>query len=82
MVGADVNKRILHALVDALTDDTDYAFTGIDVRYGWGGIISVTILGETKDGVPGAAGRALLQAVEVAIGPERHLVKLNSRRRA
>jgi hypothetical protein len=82
MVGADVNKRILHALADNLTDDTDYVFTGIEVRQGWGDIVSVTIHGETDDGVPGAPGRALLQAVETAIGPERHTVKLETARRA
>ena len=52
MVGADVNKRICTPWPTRLTDDTDYAFTGIDVRYGWGGIISVTILGETKTASP------------------------------
>jgi hypothetical protein len=81
MVGAEVNKRILHALADALTDGNDYAFSGIDVRWGWGGIVSVTIYGETDEGVPGAPGRALLQAVEEAMGTERHIVKLETTRR-
>jgi hypothetical protein len=81
MVGTEVNKRILHALADALTDGTDYAFAGIDVRQGWGGIVSVTIYGETDEGVPGAPGRALLQAVEAAMGTERHIVKLETSRR-
>ncbi|HWD54744.1 MAG TPA: hypothetical protein VG346_06460 [Acidimicrobiales bacterium] len=82
MVGAEVNKRILHALAGALTDDIDYAFSGIDVRQGWGGIVSVTIYGETDEGVPGAPGRALLQAVEAAMGTERHIVKLETARRS
>jgi len=82
MVGADVHKRILHALGDDLTDDSDYVFTGIEVRQGWGGIVNVTIYGETDDGVPGARGRALLQAVETAIGLERHTVKLETARRS
>jgi hypothetical protein len=82
MLGTEVNKRILHALADSLTDDAEYAFSGIDVRQGWGGIVSVTIYGETDDGVPGTRGRALLQAVDEAIGPERHTVKLETARRA
>ncbi|HEY1651672.1 MAG TPA: hypothetical protein VGG09_07295 [Acidimicrobiales bacterium] len=82
MVGADLNKRILHALADTLTDDTDYGFTGIEVRRGWGGIVTVTIHGEADDGVPGAPGRALLRAVDEAIGSERHTVRLETARPA
>ena len=56
MVGADVNKRVLHALADSLADGSGYAFTGVDVRLGWGGVVTVTIFGETDDGVPGSPG--------------------------
>ncbi|HWD55789.1 MAG TPA: hypothetical protein VG346_11740 [Acidimicrobiales bacterium] len=82
MVGAKVHQRILHALADTLTDDADYVFTGIEVHKGWGGVISVTIYGETESGVPGAPGRTLVHAVEEAIGPERQHVKLETARRA
>lgn len=82
MVGADLNKRVLHALADALTDDSDYAFCGVDIRSGWGGVVTVTIYGETDDGVPGSPGRALREAVESALGVERHTVRLETVRRS
>jgi hypothetical protein len=81
MVGADVNKRLLHALADVVADDTGYSFTGIDVRQGWGDILFVTIYGESPDGAPGPRGRALAQAVESAIGPDRRNVRLETVRR-
>jgi hypothetical protein len=82
IVGADVNKRVLHALADTLADDSGYAFTGVDVRLGWGGVVTVTIFGETDDGVPGSPGRALRQAVESALDGERHAVRLETSRRS
>lgn len=81
MVGTEVHKRVLHALADSLTDGADFVFTGIDIQEGWGGIVTVTIHGETADGVPGARGRALLEAVESAVSPERHHVRLETARR-
>ncbi len=81
MLGSEVHKRVLHALADSVTDNDDFAFTGVDIRQGWGGILTVTIHGETDDGVPGAVGRALLESVESAIGPERHQVRLETARR-
>ena len=81
MVGADVNKRVLHALADTLADGSGYVFTGVDVRLGWGGVVKVTIFGETDDGVPGTSGRALRGAVESALGGQRHTVRLETSRR-
>lgn len=81
MVGADVNKRVLHAVADALTDGSTFDFTGVDVHLGWGGVVTVTIFGETDDGVPGSPGRALRQAVESALDGERHTVRLETSRR-
>jgi hypothetical protein len=80
-VRADLNKRVLHALADAVADDPGYAFTGVDVREGWGDIVFVTIYGESIDGTPGPGGRALVQAVESAIDPERRTVRLETVRR-
>jgi hypothetical protein len=54
-----------------VADDPGYAFTGIDIREGWGDIVFVTIYGESIDGTPGPGGRALVQAVESAIDPQR-----------
>ncbi len=45
-------------------------------------MISVTIYGETQNGVPGTPGRTLVHAVDEALGPERHHVKLETARRA
>lgn len=81
MVGADTNKRVLHALADVVVDDTGYSFTGVDIQQGWGGVVFVTIYGESSDGVPGSRGRALAHAVESAIAPERHTVRLETVRR-
>jgi hypothetical protein len=80
-VSADMNKRVLHALADAVADDPGYAFTGIDIREGWGDIVFVTIYGESIDGTPGPGGRALVQAVESAVDPERRTVRLETVRR-
>lgn len=80
-VRADLNKRVLHALADAVADDPGYSFTGVDVRQGWGDIVNVTIYGESIDGTPGPGGRALVQAVETAIDPERRTVRLETARR-
>jgi hypothetical protein len=80
-VRADLNKRVLHALADVVADDATYRFTGIDIREGWGGTVFVTIHGESADGVPGPHGRALVQAVESAIEPERRKVRLETARR-
>ena len=80
-VRADLNKRVLHTLADAVADDPGYAFTGIDIREGWGDIVFVTIYGESIDGTPGPGGRALLQAVESAVDPERRTVRLETVRR-
>ena len=80
-VGADLNTRVLHALADAVADDHGYTFTGIDVRAGWGDIVFVTICGESADGAPGPCGRALHQAVESAIDPDRRTVRLETLRR-
>jgi hypothetical protein len=80
-VSADVNKRVLHALADAVADDPGYSFNGVDLRQGWGDIVVVTIHGESVDGSPGPGGRALVQAVEAAIDPERRTVRLETTRR-
>lgn len=80
-VRADLNKRVLHALADAVADDPGYSFTGIDIREGWGDIVCVTIYGESIDGTPGPGGRALVKAVESAIEPERRTVRLETLRR-
>jgi hypothetical protein len=80
-VRADLNKRVLVALADAVADDPDYSFTGIEIRDGWGDIVTVTIYGESSDGTPGPGGRALVQAVEAAIDPERRVVRLETLRR-
>ena len=81
LVGADLDKRILHALAGAVADDPGYRFSGIDIREGWGDIVFVTIYGESIDGTPGPGGRALVQAVEAAIDPDRRTVRLETARR-
>lgn len=80
-VRADLSKRVLHALADAVADDPGYAFTGIDIREGWGDTVVVTIYGESIDGTPGPGGRALVPAVEAAIDPDRRTVRLETVRR-
>ena len=55
MVGADVHKRILHALGDTLTDDTDYAFIGIQVSSRGGGDIACVTIGPRQDGDDGSS---------------------------
>lgn len=80
-VRADLDKRVLHALADMVADDDAYSFTGVDIRMGWGGVVFVTIYGESVDGSPGPRGRALVHAVESAIDPERRNVRLETARR-
>lgn len=80
-VRADLDKRVLVALAEAVVDDPGYSFTGIEIRDGWGDIVTMTIYGESSDGTPGPAGRALVQAVEATIDPERRTVRLETLRR-
>jgi hypothetical protein len=80
-VRTDLDQRVLHALADVVADDPGYSFTGVDIRMGWGDVVFVTIYGESVDGSPGPRGRALVQAVESAIDPERRNVRLETARR-
>lgn len=41
-VRADLNKRVLLAVADAVADDPGYSVTGLDVREGWRDIVLVT----------------------------------------
>lgn len=75
MVGAAVTKRIFLAIADAHPDDSDYEISKVEIDHGWGDIINVTIRGGHD---PQNHGRAIREAVERALDPERRSVRLET----
>ncbi len=75
MVGAAVTKRILRAIAEAHPDDSDFEISRIEIRRGWGDIVNVTIHGGHD---PQGHGRPIREAVERALEPQRHSVRLET----
>jgi len=75
MVGVEVTKRVFLAIADAHPDGSAYEISRVDIRRGWGDIVSVTIHGGRD---PHGHGRAIREAVERALDPERHSVRLET----
>lgn len=75
MVGVDITRRVFLAIADAHPVGSAYEICRVDIRRGWGGIVNVTIHGGRD---PQGHGRAIREAVERALDPERHSVRLET----
>jgi hypothetical protein len=75
MVGVAVTKRIFLAIADAHPDDSEYEISKVEIRHGWGDILHVTIHGDHDTQ---GHGRAIREAVERALDPQRHSVRLET----
>ena len=75
MVGAAVTTRIFRAIADAHPDDSDFEISRVEIRDGWGDIVNVTIHGGHD---PQGHGRPIREAVERALDPDRHSVRLET----
>ena len=75
MVVAAVTKRVFRAIADAHPGDSDFEISRVEIRHGWGDIVNVTIHGGRD---PQGHGRAVREAVERALDPARHSVRLET----
>ena len=76
MVEAKLTKEVLQALADAHPEGGSFVVTKVEIHRGWGDLVNVTIFAGPDQGNAAGLGRALRDAVERALGPERFLVRL------
>jgi hypothetical protein len=75
MVGVDVTRRVWSAIADAHPDGRAYEISRVEIREGWGDVVYVTISGGMD---PEGHSRAIREAVERALDPSRHDVRLET----
>jgi hypothetical protein len=76
VVDAGLVKRVLHAVAEAHPEEGGFSVARVDVSYGWGDLVNVTIhtVGTSDD--VASRRRALRDAVETVLGRERFSVRL------
>ena len=75
----DLVRRVFHALAEAIPEEGEHGVTGVDIREGWGGVFTVTIFHAANGHGPTLErARAIREAVEQAIEPARHNVRLEA----
>ena len=65
-------RRLLHELAGALPEDGPSQVTGLSVRQGWGGIVSVRVHTLKRAAPESEVGAAVRAAVQRALGTQRH----------
>ncbi len=75
MVGALITKPVLRAIADAHPDGSAYEISRVEIKEGWGSVVYVTIFGGSD---PQGHGPEIRGAVERALSPHRHNVRLET----
>jgi hypothetical protein len=78
VVDAKVSKEVLRALADAHPDGGSFVVTKVEIHRGWGDLVNVTIFAGSDHDSMTSLGRAVRDAVEHALGPERFRVRLET----